>query len=145
MEFKVQHVAKAAGLSSEQRIKLIKLVGVRYNPQTDIVHMSSEKFENPAQNKRYLGDLVNNIITEAKDEKDMFKDIPLDFRHHKPKVLHKMPEAWRMNEYENVEKLLKQREEVKLLGGEEKIIDGRQTVEMYVRAKSMAPSTTRPM
>lgn len=53
-------------LTPVQRRKLIKLAGVRYNPDKDIVHMSCEMFENQAQNKRYLSDLVDTLITEAK-------------------------------------------------------------------------------
>ena len=83
-------------LSEAQRIKLIKLVGPRYNPETDIVKMSSEMFESPAQNKRYLGDLVDTLIEEAKDETDMFEDVPLDFRHHKFKRKAEFPEAWKL-------------------------------------------------
>ena len=82
-------------LTPAQRTKLIKLVGVRYNPQTDLVKMSSEMFETQAQNKRYLGDLVDTLMAEAKDEKDMFEDIPLDFRHHKFKRKPEFPEAWK--------------------------------------------------
>ncbi|KAI9699704.1 MAG: 37S ribosomal protein S24, mitochondrial [Candelina mexicana] len=83
-------------LTEAQRTKLIKLVGVRYNPQTEIVKMSSEQFETQAQNKRYLGDLVDTLLAEAKDSSDMFEDIPLDFRHHKFKQKPKFPEHWRM-------------------------------------------------
>lgn len=97
MDFTTKDVQKAADLTEAQRIKLIKLAGVRYNPDTDVVRMSSEKFEYAAQNKRYLGDLVGKLIKEAKDEKDMFEDIPLDFRHHKPKVKHLFPEEWKMS------------------------------------------------
>lgn len=53
-------------LTTIQREKLKKLVGVRYNPETDIVKMSSEMFENQAQNKRYLGDLVDTLLQEAR-------------------------------------------------------------------------------
>ena len=53
-------------LTDGQREKLIKLVGVRYNPQTDIVKMSSEMFDTQAQNKRYLGDLVDTLMKEAR-------------------------------------------------------------------------------
>jgi small subunit ribosomal protein S35 len=74
-----------SSLTERQRIKLIKLAGVRYNPDTDVVKISCEKFEEPAQNKRYLGDLVQKLIKEAQNEEDMFEDVPLDFRHHKPK------------------------------------------------------------
>lgn len=83
-------------LTDAQRTKLIKLVGPRYNPETDIVKMSSEMFETPAQNKRYLGDLVDTLIEEAKDETDTFEDVPLDFRHHKFKPKVEFPEGWKL-------------------------------------------------
>lgn len=53
-------------LTAIQRNKLKKLAGVRFNPETQIVKMSSEMFESQAQNKRYLGDLVDNLVREAK-------------------------------------------------------------------------------
>lgn len=53
-------------LTEVQRRKFIKLVGVRYNPDTDIVKMSCEMFEAQAQNKRYLGDLINTLLKEAR-------------------------------------------------------------------------------
>ncbi|KAI9787970.1 MAG: 37S ribosomal protein S24, mitochondrial [Candelina submexicana] len=83
-------------LTEAQRTKLVKLVGVRYNPETEIVKMSSEQFETQAQNKRYLGDLVDTLLAEAKDSSDMFEDIPLDFRHHKFKHKPRFPEHWQM-------------------------------------------------
>jgi small subunit ribosomal protein S35 len=49
-----------------QREKLKKLAGVRYNPETDIIKMSCEMFETQAQNKRYLGDLVDKLLVEAR-------------------------------------------------------------------------------
>jgi small subunit ribosomal protein S35 len=58
--------------------------------------MSCEKFEHAAQNKRYLGDLVDKLVAEAKDDSDMFEDIPLDFRHHKPRSKPQFPEEWKM-------------------------------------------------
>lgn len=54
------------GLTTTERLKLVKVVGVRYNPDTHIVRMSCEMFEHQAQNKRYLSDLVDTLITEAK-------------------------------------------------------------------------------
>ena len=85
-------------LTPRQRTKLIKLVGPRYNPSTDVVKMSSEMFETQAQNKRYLGDLVDTLIDEAKNEADMFEDVPFDFRHHKEKKEVVFPEGWKMTE-----------------------------------------------
>lgn len=84
------------GLTPAQRTKLIKLVGVRYNPETDVVKMSSEMFETQAQNKRYLGDLVDTLMSEARDASDMFEDVPLDFRHHRFKKKVEFPEEWKL-------------------------------------------------
>ena len=53
-------------LTTIQREKLKKLVGVRYNPEKDIVRMSCEMFETQAQNKRYLGDVVDSLLKEAR-------------------------------------------------------------------------------
>ncbi|KAL6252429.1 37S ribosomal protein S24, mitochondrial [Rhinocladiella similis] len=124
-------------LTEAQRIKLIKLVGVRYNPDTDMVKMSTDKFEAAAQNKRYLGDLINNLLDEAKNGKDTFEDIPLDMRHHKSKKKHWFPKKWmmkpgRVQELANVRK-----EQQKLLlesGATSTPPDGRQAVQSYVRA-----------
>ena len=85
-------------LTPAQRLKLVKLVGVRYNPQTDIVKMSSETYETQAENKRYLGDLVNVLMTEAKDETDTLEDIQVDFRHVKWKPRLEFPERWKVTE-----------------------------------------------
>ncbi|PYH46780.1 mitochondrial 37S ribosomal protein mS35 [Aspergillus saccharolyticus JOP 1030-1] len=82
-------------LTEAQRQTFLKLVGVRYNPQTDIVRMSCEKFQYRAQNKRYLGDVIQALIKEAK-EGDSFADIPLDLRHHKPKNHLRFPDEWVM-------------------------------------------------
>jgi small subunit ribosomal protein S35 len=105
------------GLSPVEKDKLKKLVGVRYNPTTEIVKMSSEMFESQAQNKRYLGDLVDSLVREAKvrslqsscqhcykgkltnmlqDPTDTFEDIPLDTRHHTFKTKPKFPREWRI-------------------------------------------------
>ena len=80
----------------------MKLVGPRYNPENDIVKMSSEMFETPAQNKRYLGDLVDTLIEEAKDGTDTFEDVPLDFRHHKFKPKVEFPEKWKLTREKRV-------------------------------------------
>ena len=53
-------------LSEWQREKLKKLAGVRYNPEKDIIKMSCEMFETQAQNKRYLGDVVDSLLREAR-------------------------------------------------------------------------------
>ena len=53
-------------LTQLQRDKLIKLAGPRYNPETAVVKMSCDSFETQAQNKRYLGDLIDKMLVEAK-------------------------------------------------------------------------------
>ena len=67
-------------LTEAQCIKLIKLVGPSYNPEKDLVRMSCEMFETQAQNKRYLGDLVDTLMAEAKNSAEIFADVPLDFK-----------------------------------------------------------------
>lgn len=121
-----------SSLTEPQRIKLVKLVGVRYNPDTDVVKMSCEKFEEPAQNKRYLGDTIEKLIKQAQNEDDMFEDVPLDFRHHKPKRRPVYPEGWKLRE-ESISKLLEARRDVRLLEEGKSVIDGAEIVEEYVR------------
>lgn len=81
-------------LTPVQRNKLIKLSGPRYNPSSDIIKLSNEQFDTQTQNKRFLGETIQSLITEAKDPKDTFEDVPFDFRHHKPKVRHEFPKEW---------------------------------------------------
>ena len=123
------------GLTEQQRSKLIKLVGARYNPDNDMVKLSSEKFEAPAQNKRYLGDLVNKIIAEAKNEADTMEDIPIDLRHHKSKKIVRFPEEWKMKP-DRVQQLLLARKEERLLAdaAPQDVPDGRQFVHEYVHS-----------
>lgn len=125
------------GLTEEQRIKLVKLVGVRYNPETDVVKMSSEMFETQAQNKRYLGDLVDTLMTEAKDSMDMFTDVPLDFRHHKFVTKPKFPDHWRMTP-ERKQQLEATRQQRKLLEQEKmelgQLVDGAKLIETMLRS-----------
>ncbi|PSN73710.1 hypothetical protein BS50DRAFT_629700 [Corynespora cassiicola Philippines] len=91
VEFAVQDMPN---LTQLQRDKLIKLAGPRYNPDTDIIKMSCEQYDTLDQNKRFLGDTISALLTEARDAKDDFADVPFDFRHHKPKVRHEFPKEW---------------------------------------------------
>ena len=131
-------------LTEAQRIKLIKLVGPRYNPDTDVVKMSCEKFEAPAQNKRYLGDLVNKLLDEARNGADTFEDIPLDFRHHKPKKHLKFPEEWKLKP-ERVQQLLSARQEQQLRAeASPQALDGKERMASYVSGfGGMRPSSER--
>jgi small subunit ribosomal protein S35 len=90
----VQFSPTDLGLTPVQRSKLIKLAGPRYNPSSDLIKLSTEQFDTQAQNKRFLGDTIQGLIKEAKDDKDTFEDVPFDFRHHKPKVRHEFPKEW---------------------------------------------------
>ncbi|EXJ88796.1 hypothetical protein A1O3_01860 [Capronia epimyces CBS 606.96] len=120
-------------LTEVQRLKLIKLVGVRYNPDTDVVKMSCERFEAPAQNKRYLGDLVNKLLDEARNGADTFEDIPLDFRHHKSKKQVAFPEQWKLKPG-RIQELLQARQNQGLLGpSETPALDGKEAIHSYVQ------------
>ncbi|KAK4126718.1 mitochondrial ribosomal protein [Parathielavia appendiculata] len=120
------------GLSEAQQLKLKKLAGSRYNPEKDIIKMSCERFEHQAQNKRYLGDLVNKMIEAAKDPTDMFEDIPLDTRHHKFKPQIKFPKKWYLTE-ERRKELEEQRKQALLLDEQKRtegtLIDGVQAIQ----------------
>ncbi|KAI1978022.1 37S ribosomal protein S24, mitochondrial [Ophidiomyces ophidiicola] len=115
-------------LTEDQRITFLKLVGTRYNPGTDVVRMSCEKFATSAQNKRYLGDLVQKLITEAK-EGDSFADVPLDLRHYKPKQKVAYPKSWDMTE-DRRKQLEVAREKERLEQGNSNCVDGNATVWM---------------
>jgi small subunit ribosomal protein S35 len=114
-------------LTEAQRQTFLKLAGTRYNPQTDIVRMSSEKYGSRAQNKRYLADLVNSLIKEAK-EGDSFADIPLDLRHHKPKVRLQFPESWNMTEARREQLAARRRERLTAEETREALVDGNNVI-----------------
>lgn len=130
--------ADLPSLTPAQVNKLIKLAGIRYNPDRRAIKMSCEKFDNPAQNKRYLGDVVQGLIAEATDPtKDSFEDMPFDFRHHKPKKVLRFPDEWALGSPEKVRELVRGREERRLLAegtGEGALVDGEQVVREYVHA-----------
>ncbi|KAJ5640630.1 hypothetical protein N7528_000255 [Penicillium herquei] len=113
-------------LTEAQRQTFLKLVGTRYNPQTDVVRMSCEQFGSRAQNKRYLADIVNSLIKEAKTG-DAFADIPLDLRHHKPKFRPQFPDSWKMTE-ERRRQLAARREERYNAEKQRELVDGNEVV-----------------
>lgn len=127
-------------LTPAQRTKLIKLVGVRYNPETDLVKMSSEMFETQAQNKRYLGDLVDTLMAEARDAADMFEDVPLDFRHHRFKKKNEFPEEWKITperrmQLEEGRRAREQAEQERVDAG--RLVDGRAIVKQALAAMAV--------
>ncbi|KAJ6258895.1 37S ribosomal protein S24 [Drechslerella dactyloides] len=102
-------------LTPVQTDKLIKICGPRYNPTRKILKFSSEMFSHQHQNKRYLSELMDKLIAEAKacasdavkavgmliemylqDDTDTFEDVPFDFRHHKFHTPKSFPKEWRM-------------------------------------------------
>lgn len=100
-------------LSATEKHKFLLLSGPRYNVNTEELVMSSERFPHRKQNKKYLLDVLNKLIAEAKvistggsphprhsidflfskqDSKDTFADIPLDLP--KPKQRLEFPKEW---------------------------------------------------
>lgn len=91
--------ANLPDLTRQQVQTLKKLAGVRYDPVKKIIKMSCDSFEMQAANKRYLGDVIQTLITEAKDPNaDHFADIPLDTRHAKPRRKLRFPSEWLLTE-----------------------------------------------
>ena len=62
----VEFAVAKLGLTIPEIHKFIKLAGPRYDPQTKQVKMSCEMFDHQAQNKRYLSDLIDKLMAEAK-------------------------------------------------------------------------------
>ncbi|KAI9308740.1 mitochondrial ribosomal subunit protein-domain-containing protein [Cunninghamella echinulata] len=79
-------------LSEVERHKFLLLAGPRYHVDTDELILSSEKFPHLKQNKKYVGDILNKLLKEAKDDKDTFADIPLNLRQPKKKLV--FPKEW---------------------------------------------------
>ncbi|KAL2273587.1 hypothetical protein FJTKL_04429 [Diaporthe vaccinii] len=129
------------GLTEVQQMKLRKLAGPRYNPEKETIKMSCESFEHQAQNKRYLAELVEKLVAEAKDPKDTFEDIPLDLRHHTFKVKPKFPKEWRLSE-KRVTELTRHRRQAaladKIKQEEGTLVDGIETIQ-----KAMATRKAR--
>lgn len=129
-------------LAPEHKTKLIKLLGPRYNPSTGIAKMSSEAYETQAMNKRYLGDTVATLITEAKDTTDTFADVPADIRHRKVKPKLQFPERWLLTEERKAEleakraALLEQEEARKGLPAG--LVDGVKEIEEARRIENLA-------
>ncbi|PLB50288.1 hypothetical protein P170DRAFT_463531 [Aspergillus steynii IBT 23096] len=119
-------------LSAEQLQTLLKLVGPRYNPNSEIIRMSCEKFTTKAQNKRYLGDLINTLIKEAK-EGDSFRDVPLDLRHQKPQRKLRFPDSWNMTEQRKKQLEARRAERLHLEQERHGLVDGKLVIAEAVR------------
>ncbi|KAM0335842.1 hypothetical protein ACHAQA_000892 [Verticillium albo-atrum] len=141
----VQFSPADLGLTTVQANKLKKLVGPRYDPGKDIIKMSCESFDQPAQNKRFLSDQVDTLVAAAKDATDTFEDIPLDTRHYKATVKPKFPKAWRLTA-DRKKELAALREEAKQLdAGKEadgQLVDGLKTIDTMLGGPSTAAQQT---
>ncbi|RIA87576.1 mitochondrial ribosomal subunit protein [Glomus cerebriforme] len=71
-------------LTQKQFHKFIVLCGPRFNGVE--FKFSCEKFPHANQNKKYLSDLVDKLLEEAKKDDDTFEDIPVDTRHIEKKL-----------------------------------------------------------
>ncbi|KAI9266773.1 mitochondrial ribosomal subunit protein-domain-containing protein [Phascolomyces articulosus] len=79
-------------LDDKEKHKFLLLAGPRYHVDTDELVLSSEKFPHRKQNKKYVRDLLNKLLTESKDKKDTFEDIPLNLRQPKKRL--EFPKEW---------------------------------------------------
>ncbi|KAI4726405.1 hypothetical protein E4T49_05909 [Aureobasidium sp. EXF-10728] len=130
----VEFDPKDLSLNPTHTQNLIKLAGVRYNPVSNLVKMSCEDHETQAQNKRHLGDTIKELIAKAKaPESEWLKDVPVDFRHAKPKKRFQFPDEWLLTEERKKE--LEARREARLLAEQAKkespagLIDGIKEIE----------------
>ncbi|KAG0345935.1 37S ribosomal protein S24, mitochondrial [Podila humilis] len=76
--------------------KFLLLVGSRYDPVQEQIKMSCEKFSDRSQNFKWLSDVLDKLIDEAKKDPESVKDVALDLRHAqkamKPKI--RFPKEW---------------------------------------------------
>ncbi|CAG8780692.1 11879_t:CDS:2, partial [Dentiscutata erythropus] len=80
-------------LTKEQLHKFKVLCGPRFDGKGEF-KFSCEKFPHQAQNKKYLSDLMDRLLEEARNDKETFADIPVDLRHVKTKKTHPFPREW---------------------------------------------------
>ncbi|KAH7149513.1 mitochondrial ribosomal subunit protein-domain-containing protein [Dactylonectria estremocensis] len=142
----VQFAPNDLKLTAVQTEKLKKLAGPRYNPETNIIKMSCESYEQQAQNKRYLSNLIDDLITAAKDSKDTFADIPLDVRHHQFQNKPKFPKEWYLTP-KRVNELAELRKSAALLDLQKTddglLIDGGKILDEYLMKKNMEAEAER--
>jgi small subunit ribosomal protein S35 len=135
----VQFSPNDLGLTKVQQEKLKKLAGPRYNPENELIRMSCESYAHPAQNKRYLSDLVDDLIAAAKDPKDTFEDVPLDLRHHKVESKPRFPKEWLMTEERRREIEAARRQNLLEDGKRAEaglLLDGKQVIDDYLLRKT---------
>ncbi|CDO94034.1 unnamed protein product [Kluyveromyces dobzhanskii CBS 2104] len=92
------------GLNQKELHKLRLLAKTRYDPTTDILKMSTDRYEESTQNANYLNSTLQKLLKEAKDSTDDFADVPLDTRHiiarqsRKKKRGYQFPEEWKRSQ-----------------------------------------------
>ena len=136
--------ANLPNLTDAQQRKMIKLLGTRFDPHTSTAKISCDRFPTPAQNKRYLLDMLDKLLAEARDRQDMFEDVPFDFRHarvgekkRKRRLLQTaFPEEWKLGSVEKVRQLEARRSEreraerSRIVAGE--LVDGGRAIEAAI-------------
>lgn len=91
-------------MTEQQADKLLKLLGPRYDSVKREAKLSCELHPTMAQNKRYIGDLLDKLVDEAKNGEDKLEDVPLDVRHMRKRLQKErkrqivFPEEWKMTE-----------------------------------------------
>ncbi|CAN6648112.1 small ribosomal subunit protein mS35 [Trichomonascus vanleenenianus] len=78
-------------LSDAEKHKLRVLAGARYNAGTDELKISAARYPTQAQNKRFIGEVLRDLIAAARDQSDSMADVPLDTRHIEPKLRRNKP------------------------------------------------------
>eukprot|EP00904_Undaria_pinnatifida_P011682 jgi/Undpi1/7644/HiC_scaffold_23.g10117.m1 len=58
------------GLSPKEEERLIQLVGPRYKSKGQMLQLVSDRFPNRIDNKRFLVNLLENILVEARNVDD---------------------------------------------------------------------------
>jgi len=70
---------KSLPLTNPELHKFLLLVGPRYDPVNAQIKMSCEKFADRSQNFKWLSDVLDKLINEAKKDPESVKDV---YRSH---------------------------------------------------------------
>lgn len=90
---KFEEFAREAGLNEIEQHKLKLLLAKRYNPITNEIHLSLERFKYPTQNLKSLLTILDSLIKEAKTVRkgdEDYSTLPLDTRAYKRKLEFKL-------------------------------------------------------
>lgn len=84
-------------LNDQQAKKFMLLAGNKFNHNTKTFRFSTDRFEQSAQNARWLAETFNKLLAESKDlSKNNFDSVAVDTRHSKPtKAKSQFPESWK--------------------------------------------------